>query len=89
MGNLNKENVKIIYIKNFAIFFYINYHIKYNKKFDGGDMKKILLMGGNQFLGKRLCEFLLDKGYTVYILNRGNRINPDGAEFLKSVSSFK
>ena len=54
MGNLNKENVKIIYIKNFAIFFYINYHIKYNKKFDGGDMKKILLMGGNQFFGKKI-----------------------------------
>ena len=89
MGNLNKENVKIIYIKNFAIFFYINYHIKYNKKFDGGDMKKILLMGGNQFLGKRLCEFLLDNGYTVYILNRGNRINPDGAEFLKCDRNIK
>lgn len=52
-------------------------------------MKKILLMGGNQFLGKKLYEFLLNKGYTVYILNRGNRINPDGAEFLKCDRNIK
>lgn len=46
-------------------------------------MKSILLMGGNQFTGKKLCEFLLNKGYKVYVLNRGNRPNPEKAEFLK------
>ncbi len=46
-------------------------------------MKNILLMGGNQFLGKKLCEFLLNKKYTVYILNRGTKPSPDGAEFFK------
>lgn len=46
-------------------------------------MKSILLMGGNQFAGKKLCEFMLNKGYKVYVLNRGNRPNPEKAEFLK------
>lgn len=52
-------------------------------------MKKVLLMGGNQFLGKRLCEFLLDKGYKVYILNRGSRPNPKRAELLKCDRNIK
>lgn len=52
-------------------------------------MKKILLMGGNQFLGKRLCEFLLDKGYTVYVLNRGNRPSPQRAELLRCDRNIK
>ncbi len=43
-------------------------------------MTSILLMGGNQFVGKKLCEFLLNKGYKVYILNRGNRPSPEKAE---------
>lgn len=46
-------------------------------------MKSILLMGSNQFAGKKLCEFMLNKGYKVYVLNRGNRPNPEKAEFLK------
>lgn len=46
-------------------------------------MTSILLMGGNQFVGKKLCEFLLNKGYKVYILNRGNRPSPEKAELLK------
>ncbi len=46
-------------------------------------MTSILLMGGNQFVGKKLCEFLLNKGYKVYVLNRGNRPSPEKAELLK------
>lgn len=40
-----------------------------------GIMSKILVMGGNQFLGKALCESLLTLGHTVFALNRGNRKN--------------
>lgn len=46
-------------------------------------MKKVLLMGGNQFVGKRMCELLLKKKFEVYILNRGTRKNPEGAKFIK------
>lgn len=46
-------------------------------------MKNILLMGGNQFVGKKLCEFLLNKKYKVYVLNRGTRPSPEKAEVLK------
>lgn len=38
-------------------------------------MSKILVMGGNQFLGKALCESLLTLGHAVFALNRGNRKN--------------
>lgn len=40
-----------------------------------GIMSKILVMGGNQFLGKALCESLLTLGHSVFALNRGNRKN--------------
>ena len=36
---------------------------------------KILVMGGNQFLGKALTEELLMQGHKVFVLNRGNREN--------------
>ena len=34
-------------------------------------MKKILVMGGNQFVGKEIVKKLLEKKYQVYVLNRG------------------
>ena len=40
-------------------------------------MKKILVMGGTYFIGKRLVEFLLKCNYDVYILNRGTRYIDD------------
>lgn len=43
------------------------------KRYYGGNYVKILVMGGNQFLGKALCESLLTLGHTVFALNRGNR----------------
>lgn len=46
-------------------------------------MKKVLVMGGNQFLGKRVCEILLEKKYEVFAINRGNRENLKGINFLK------
>lgn len=46
-------------------------------------MKKVLVMGGNQFLGKRVCEILLEKKYEVFAINRGNRKNLKNINFLK------
>ncbi|WP_338945172.1 SDR family oxidoreductase [Fusobacterium canifelinum] len=47
-------------------------------------MKKILIMGGNQFVGKEITKKFLDKDYTVYALNRGTRKNIEGVIFLKT-----
>jgi len=47
-------------------------------------MKKILIMGGNQFVGKEITKKFLDKDYTVYVLNRGTRKNIEGVIFLKA-----
>ena len=46
-------------------------------------MKKILIMGGNQFVGKEIAKKFLDKDYTAYVLNRGTRKNIKGVFFLK------
>ena len=47
-------------------------------------MKKILVMGGNQFVGKEVAKKLLEKNYKVYVLNRGIRKNLDNVIFLKA-----
>ena len=47
-------------------------------------MKKILIMGGNQFIGKEITKKFLDKDYTVYALNRGTRKNIERVIFLKA-----
>ena len=47
-------------------------------------MKKILVMGGNQFVGKEIAKKLLEKNYKVYVLNRGIRKNLDNVIFLKA-----
>ena len=47
-------------------------------------MKKILVMGGNQFVGKEVAKKFLEKNYKVYVLNRGIRKNLDNAIFLKA-----
>ena len=46
-------------------------------------MKKILIMGGNQFVGKEITKKFLDKDYTVYALNRGTRKNIEEVIFFK------
>ena len=46
-------------------------------------MKKILVMGGNQFVGKEIVKKFLEKEYQVYDLNRGTRKNIEKAIFLK------
>lgn len=46
-------------------------------------MKTILVMGGNQFLGKAICEKLIKEKNKVYVINRGTRPNIDGVIFLK------
>jgi nucleoside-diphosphate-sugar epimerase len=35
-------------------------------------MKKVLIFGGTQFVGKRLVSCLLEKGYDVTVVSRGN-----------------
>ena len=47
-------------------------------------MKKILIMGGNQFVGKEITKKFLEKDYTIYVLNRGTRKNIEGVVFLKA-----
>ena len=46
-------------------------------------MKKILIMGGNQFVGKEIVKKCLEKDYTIYILNRGTRKNIEEVIFFK------
>ena len=47
-------------------------------------MKKILIMGGNQFVGKEIAKNFLEKDYTIYVLNRGTRKNIEVVFFLKA-----
>ena len=47
-------------------------------------MKKILIMGGNQFVGKEIVKKFLEKDYIVYVINRGMRKNIEGIVFLKA-----
>ena len=47
-------------------------------------MKKILIMGGNQFVGKEIAKKFLEKNNTVYVLNRGTRKNIEGVFFFKT-----
>ena len=47
-------------------------------------MKKILVMGGNQFVGKEIVKKFLEKKYQVYVLNRGMRKNNEEAIFLEA-----
>ena len=46
-------------------------------------MKKVLIMGGNQFVGKAIAREFLENGYVVYALNRGNTRNLEGVVHLK------
>lgn len=40
-------------------------------------MKKVLVMGGSYFIGKRIIDQLLLEEYSVFTLNRGSRANAD------------
>ena len=46
-------------------------------------MKKFLIVGGNQFVGKEIAKKFLEKNYIVYVLNRGTRKNIEEVIFLK------
>ena len=37
--------------------------------------KKVLVMGGSYFIGKKIVDVLLDNNYNVYTLNRGSKEN--------------
>ena len=49
----------------------------------GWNYEKILIMGGNQFVGKEIVKKFLEKDYTIYILNRGTRKNIEEVIFFK------
>ncbi|WP_244990616.1 NAD-dependent epimerase/dehydratase family protein [Clostridium algidicarnis] len=40
-------------------------------------MKKVLIMGGSYFIGKKIVDGLLNNSYSVYALNRGTKENDD------------
>ncbi len=44
--------------------------------------KKIILAGGTGFIGSELSKKLIDKGYSVVILTRGNSVEGHGVEYL-------
>lgn len=44
---------------------------------------KVLLLGGNQFLGLAISEKLINLNCNLYVLNRGNRENLKGVKFIK------
>lgn len=46
-------------------------------------MKKILILGGNQFVGKAITKRLLEKNYDIYVLNRGTKENLKNAVHIK------
>ncbi len=41
-------------------------------------MRKVLIMGGSVFIGRAIAKKFISMGDTVYVLNRGNHICPDG-----------
>ncbi|MDR7857862.1 NAD-dependent epimerase/dehydratase family protein [Tissierella sp.] len=43
--------------------------------------KKVLVMGGSYFIGKKIVDVLLSNNYIVYTLNRGTRENNDERVF--------
>lgn len=45
---------------------------------------KVLLLGGNQFLGRAISQKLTNLNFNVFVLNRGNRENPEGTQFIRS-----
>lgn len=47
-------------------------------------MAKILVTGGTRFVSRCVAESFRDKGYDVYILNRGNSPSPEGVTLIKS-----
>lgn len=46
-------------------------------------IESVLIMGGNQFVGKEVAKYFIQKKCRVYVLNRGTRENPNGAIHLK------
>lgn len=45
---------------------------------------KILVTGGTIFLSKFTAKYFLEKGHTIYVLNRGNNEQLDGVIHIKA-----
>ncbi len=46
--------------------------------------KRILINGGTVFVSKYTATYFVNKGYDVYVINRGNHEQVDGVKFIKS-----
>ena len=46
--------------------------------------KRILINGGTVFVGKYTATYFVNKGYDVYVINRGNHEQVDGVKVIKS-----
>ena len=46
--------------------------------------KKILVTGGTVFVSRYVAEYYVRKGAAVYVLNRGNRPQPDGVTLIQA-----
>lgn len=47
-------------------------------------MKNVLVTGGTVFVSRYVAEYYVKKGYSVYVLNRNNRIQPDGVQLIQA-----
>lgn len=47
-------------------------------------MKKLLITGGTVFVSRYTAEYFVQKGYDVYVLNRGSRPQPQGVMLIEA-----
>lgn len=47
-------------------------------------MKRILITGGTVFVSKFTASWFAQKGYEVFVLNRGNHVQPEGVTLLRA-----
>lgn len=47
-------------------------------------MQSVLITGGTVFVSKAIAEFYVAKGYNVYVLNRGTKVQPLGTHLIKA-----
>lgn len=58
--------------------------IAYNMKENQTRPKRILINGGTVFVSKYTATYFVNKGYDVYVINRGNHPQVEGVKFIKS-----
>lgn len=69
------KNIKSVYLfkrRQFFCFF-----------LPGGHVKKVLITGGTVFVSKFTAKYFVEKGYQVYVLNRGSKPQVEGVTFIR------